>query len=269
MLLNRIIRGDNVETLKAFPDECVDLVVTSPPYDDLRAYGGHTWDFTLLAANLIRVLKKGGVIVWVVNDQVIDGSESGTSFTHALEFKALGLRLHDTMIYSKGKCIYPDPKRYGASFEYMFVFSKGEPKTVNKIKDRVNRWGGTMSRGRTSERKRDSSIKQREYFPIEEIGYRLNVWNIANGFGNEEITEHPAAFPLSLATDHIRSWSNPDDLVLDPFSGSGTTCLAAKELGRRWLGIEIEPKYCAIAERRMAQEVLPLSSLQLTGGLQT
>lgn len=250
-----IYHGDCRELLP-FLKSSADLIVTSPPYDDLRIYGGHKFEFTRVAPHVFNTIKVGGVLVWVVNDQVLNGGESGSSFRHALAFQGLGLRLHDTMIYDKGKCVYPDPKRYGQAFEYMFVLSNGEPKTVNKIKDRVNRWGGTMSRGKTSERKRDGSIKQREQFEVEPIGYRLNIWHYRTGYGNEEITEHPAAFPLPLASDHIRSWSNAGELVIDPMCGSGTTLRAAKDLGRKAIGIEIEERYCEIAAKRLSQGVL-------------
>lgn len=239
---------------------CCDLCVTSPPYDNLRLYGGHEFDFISVAFQVVRALVVGGVLVWVVGDQVINGSESGSSFEHVLTFRNLGLRIHDTMIYDKGKCIYPDPLRYGQSFEYMFVLSNGEPKTVNKIKDRVNRWGGSKTFGRTSERKRDGSIKQREQFEVDPIGYRLNIWKYKSGFGNEEVTDHPAPFPLGLATDHIRSWSNAGDLVLDPMCGSGTTLRAAKDLGRKAIGIEIEERYCELAANKLRQGVLAFTA---------
>lgn len=256
-----IYHGDCREILPCLPK--VDLVLTSPPYDDLRLYGGQVFEFQRCATPIAGALGAGSVMVWVVGDQVIDGGESGTSFKQALEFQRLGLRIHDTMIYDKGKCVYPDPLRYGQSFEFMFVFSNGEPKTVNRIKDRVNRWGGTKSYAAPTERQRDGTLKQRKkQITVGEIGYRFNIWQYASGFGNEEVTEHPAPFPRRLASDHIRSWSNGADLVLDPFMGSGTTLRAAKDLGRRAIGIEIEEKYCEIAANRLRQEVLKFEGVQ-------
>jgi DNA modification methylase len=233
-----------------------DLVVTSPPYDNLRLYGGHGFNFADVSLAIVGTLNVGSVLVWVVGDEVVNGSESGTSMRQALAFMEQRLRLHDTMIYDKGKCVYPDPKRYGQAFEYMFVLSHGEPKTVNKIQDRVNRWGGTKSFGRVTERQRDGSLKQRDQVEIQPVGYRLNIWKYRNGYGTQEVTDHPAPFPLALAMDHIRSWSNVGDIVLDPMCGSGTTLRAAKELGRRAVGIEIEERYCEIAANKLRQEVL-------------
>lgn len=244
------------EAVLPYLNVAADLIITSPPYGNLRLYGGHGFNFDDVMLAVLGAMDPGAVLVWVVNDEVVNGSESGMSFRQVIAFQDRGLRIHDTMIYDKGKCVYPDPTRYGQSFEFMFVLSHGEPRTVNKIKDRVNRWGGSKSFGRTSERKRDGSIKQRESFEIEPVGYRLNIWKYLNGHGNEETTDHPAPFPLALATDHIRSWSNVGDLVLDPMCGSGTTLKAAKNLRRRAIGIEVEERYCEISANRLRQEVL-------------
>ena len=258
--LDKIHCGDNCDLLGQLPRECVDLVVTSPPYDDLRTYGGHSWDFFGVAWHLKRVLKPGGVIVWVVGDATKDGSETGTSMEQALHFKRLGLNLHDTMIYMKDAPQFPDANRYGQVWEFAFVLSAGMPKTKNLICDRKN-----VSFGRTvtgTNRQADGTTKKASCFgqDIKEFGQRFNVWQYASTKGNAE-TEHPAPFPQKLAGDHIVTWSNHGDVVLDPFSGSGTTAKAAKELGRRFLGLEINPEYCAIAERRIAQETLQLEAV--------
>lgn len=262
--LERVICGDNTEVLSGFADECVDLILTSPPYDDLRTYGGHSWNFNTPAPQLIRLLKPGGVIVWVVNDATRDGGETGTSMRQALGFMAMGLRLHDTMIYDKGKCVWPDPTRYGQTWEYMFVLSKGAPKTVNKIKDRVNAWGGTKSFGVQTERMKDGTLKRRTQIEVSEAGHRLNIWKYANGLGYRDSTEHPAPLPMPLAKDHVLSWTNVGDVVLDPFAGSGTSLIAAKELERIYIGVDIEPKYCKIAEARLRQDVLQLHTHAIT-----
>lgn len=256
--LNQIICGDNVETLRPFPDGCIDLVVTSPPYDDLRTYGGHDWDFEAIAAELSRVLKPGGVIVWIVNDATVDGGETGSSFRQALHFQSIGLRIHDTMIWRKEGCPFPETNRYYPVFEFMFVLSKGKPAVCHQIADRVNRAAGREVHG--TDRQRDgtthdcSAQKNGLRREVKPVGVRYNVWDIPHtGIPG---TKHPATFPESLARDHIRSWSNENDIVLDPFSGSGTTAKAAKYSGRRFIGIEINPEYCEIAERRIAQGVL-------------
>ena len=258
--LNKIHCGDNCDLLGQLPRECIDLVVTSPPYDDLRTYCGHSWDFFGVTWQLKRVLKPGGVIVWVVGDATKDGSETGTSLEQALHFKRLGLNLHDTMIYEKGVVAFPESTRYNQKFEFMFVFSRGAPKTFNGIKDHNNISCGRKVSGKDRD---DNGFKEKsgKNKIISEFSLRGNVWHIWN---QERGIGHPAPFPLKLASDHIASWSNPGDLVLDPFCGSGTTVKAAKELGRRFLGIEINPEYCSIAERRIAQQVLEFDQTLLS-----
>ena len=250
MTPDTIYTGDNVATLKTFPDACIDLVVTSPPYDNLRTYGGHTWDFEGVARELTRVLKPGGVIVWVVADATVNGSETGTSFRQALYFKEIGFNLHDTMIYEKPALSFPDKNRYYQAFEYMFVLSKGKPKTFNQICDRTNKTAGSKVHG--TERRPDGSTNPDRaclgnVTPL--IGARFNIWRIPNP--GKAGNKHPAVFPLALARDHILSWSNEGDVVLDPFAGSGTTCLAARDAGRRYVGIEINAEYVEIINRRL------------------
>jgi len=249
--VNQILCGDNVETMKQFPADSVDLVVTSPPYDNLRTYGGHSWDFQLVADQLWRSIKPGGVVVWVVADQTIDGSESGESFRQALRFKEIGFRLHDTMIWSKDTFSLPFPNRYHQTFEYMFVFSKGSP-TFNPISDRRNKHSG--SKVGVTVRETCDNMTRRSDKNIAEHGKRFNVWKCSVEKG--AVLGHPAPFPESLARDHILSWSNENDIVLDPFAGSGTTCRKAKDLGRKWIGIEVNPDYVEIINKRMAQQVL-------------
>lgn len=257
-----IYHGDNCAVLDALKIS-VDLTVTSPPYDSLRFYGGSLWDFERLTLNLWQSTKPGGVVVWVVSDQTINGSETGTSFNHALFFKnTIGFNLHDTMIYLKDN---PAPcggaNRYFQAFDYMFVFSKGSPATFNPIiTDRRNKYGDKRkSRIKVFNRDQRGEFKTARRVVISEKVKRSNVWRYVVGGGNsvDYGNKHPAAFPLNLANDHIKTWSNAGDLILDPFMGSGTTLRAAKDLGRKAIGIEIEEKYCEIAARRLAQEVLP------------
>ena len=255
--------GDNCETMLRMPAESVDLVVTSPPYDDMRTYGGHSWDFYGVAWNLKRLLKPGGVIVWVVNDATQDGDETGSSFRQALFFKQVGLRLHDTMIYQKPSFPFPEHTRCHNVFEFMFCFSKGDVKTFNQIKDRKTVTGGKPLGG---DYKRDSNgvsvmrAGSDKRGLRNEYGGRHNIWYIENGGGcsaEEAVAfNHPAIFPESLARDHILTWSNEGDTVLDPFSGSGTTIKMARETGRRGIGIEINEEYCQIAITRLRQRLL-------------
>ncbi len=256
--LNRIHCGDNCDLLGKMPRESVDLVVTSPPYDDLRTYGGHSWDFFGVAWHLRRVLKPGGVLVWVVADATKDGSETGSSMEQALHFKRLGLNLHDTMVYQvAGTGAKGSNLAYWQEWEYCFVLANGKPKAVNRLADAVNvRAGAVCTKGRLAA---DGSEKDTKSRTVKEFGVRGNVWRYQAGNNGDDNAGHPAVFPFDLARDHIASWSNPGDLVLDPFSGSGTTAKAAKTLGRQFIGLEVNPEYCAIAEQRIAQEVLALA----------
>lgn len=236
------------------PPNFVDLVVTSPPYDGLRKYNGYCFDFEATAKGLFRVLKPGGVIVWVVNDQTVKGSETGTSFKQALFFMSLGLNLHDTMIFchgGKGACgsIYG----YWQDFEYMFIFTKGKLNTFNPIEDRRNKVEPgtkyTPTRSRTS---KGLTGKSRTAV-TKEFGRRFNVWTYN---GAMEKTGHPAMFPDSLAKDHILSWSNPGDLVYDPFLGSGTTAKMAVLTGRHFIGSETSCEYVELSKNRIASAKL-------------
>lgn len=251
--INKIICGDCLEIMKDIPDNSIDMVLTSPPYDNLRDYKGYSFNFKDIAKELFRIVKEGGVVVWVVGDSVINGSESGTSFKQAIYFMEMGFNLHDTMIYEKSGTPYPEKIRYYQCFEYMFIFSKGKPKSINLIKDRVSKWSGSW--GKRSFRKKDGSLKVVENFNYNPVGARFNIWRINNGYGrstNDIIAyKHPAIFPDTLANDHIISWSNEDDIVLDIMCGSGTTCKMAKKNNRKYIGIDISKEYCDIAKKRV------------------
>lgn len=242
--------GDCLTLMKSLPDESIDLIVTSPPYDNLRTYNGYSFEFEGIARELFRITKQGGVVVWVVNDAVVKGSETGSSFRQALYFKEIGFNLHDTMIWAKDTLSFPCSTRYGNAFEYMFVFSKGKPKTVNKICDRKNKWCGTKIHG-TSRSSDGETFRKSNHnkTTVSEYGERFNVWNIPTEKNNK--TGHPAVFPISIARDHIISWSNPNDVVLDPFMGSGTTAIASLRENRRFIGFEISEEYFEKAYQRI------------------
>ena len=239
--------------MKQMPDECIDLTVTSPPYDNLRDYKGYTFDFEGIAEQLFRITKKGGVVVWVVGDATINGSETGTSFRQALYFKEIGFNLHDTMIYYKnGNVPQKHSPRYEQRFEYMFVLSRGRPKSFNPMKHK-RLWEDTRT-AKNFHRNQEGKYKLNK-FNQDEYVKNHNVW-LYKVFGGQ-ITDdkmahnHPAIFPDKLARDHIASWSNPDDIVYDPMGGSGTTIVQAAKLDRRWLMTEISPEYCNIAQKRV------------------
>jgi site-specific DNA-methyltransferase (adenine-specific) len=245
----KLFLGDSAEVLKKCPDETIDLVVTSPPYDNLRTYNGYTFDFEAIAQQLARVLKPGGVIVWVVNDATVKGSETGSSFKQALYFKSIGLNLHDTMIYGKSSYIPLSHNRYEQQFEFMFVLSKGPPKSVNHLRE-VSLSAGT-TRNRSKAKTKEQGVRGREELTtVSDTKIRGNVWFY--NVGKNVKTGHPAVYPIELAQDHIQSWSNPGDIVLDPFLGSGTTGVAALQLNRKFYGIEISEEYFQIAEERIS-----------------
>jgi len=258
--VNQIINGECLEELSKFEDNIVDLTVTSPPYDNLRDYKGYSFDFENIAKQLYRITKPGGVVVWVVGDAIKVGNQSGTSFKQALYFKEIGFNLYDTIIYSKSSVTFPHKNRYYNTHEYMFILSKGKPKTVNLIKDRKNKYGGTTTWGNKSQREKDGTLTKKGKKQIPMFSVRYNIWNYTIGKGNvtkDKIAyEHPAIFPEKLAQDHIMSWSNEGDLVLDPFCGSGTTCKMARQLHRDYIGIDISEEYVEIARKRLAQDVI-------------
>lgn len=252
MEINKIYNENCLNTMARMPDGFVDLVVTSPPYDNLRAYKGYSFDFESVAKELFRVVKPGGVVVWVVGDATVNGSETGTSFRQALYFMECGFNLHDTMIYKAEKQPLTH-NRYEQKFEYMFVLSKSKPKTFNHILEKSASYG----------QKRTSTLRQ----DGDDLGNRSanghtkakkikgNVWDYSIG-NNRSTTDsiaykHPAVFPEKLAADHIYSWSNEGDLVYDPFGGSGTTAKMAHLQKRDWILSEISEEYCKIAEKRI------------------
>jgi DNA modification methylase len=252
-----LLLGDCVERMTEMKDACVDLTVTSPPYDNLRTYNGSLNDWTAekwqaVIAQLYRITKPGGVVVWVVGDATINGSETGTSFRQALFAIDCGFRLHDTMAWQKPDYKPLTHKRYEQAFEFMFVWAKGAPSVFNGIKDKPNVGAGRSVTG--TWRDVDGSTKRMSGANtkiIAEYGLRCNVWPVATAKGTRD-NDHPAPFPEALARDHILSWSNEGDTVFDPFTGSGTTGKMAVQLARQFIGIEREPQYFTIAQRRIA-----------------
>jgi site-specific DNA-methyltransferase (adenine-specific) len=246
-------------------DNSIDLILTSPPYDDLRTYNkhlsgnktefnGYSFPFELIAKELFRIVKPGGVVVWVVGDATNKGSETGTSFRQALYFKECGFDLYDTMIYQKTGTPFPQKDRYNQTFEYMFVFSKGKPNTFNPVMKK----NATAGAVRHSRKFRTADGEMKPGFngkPINEYGIENNIWLIKNGMNKSTkdlvAFEHPAIFPEELALKHIISWTKKNDIIYDPFMGSGTTAKASIQLERNWIGSEIDSTYCEICNKRL------------------
>lgn len=260
--IGRITNGDSATVLSSIKGDSVDLVVTSPPYDDLRDYTNDSaWNFDIfkrIARQLYRVVKDGGVVVWVVGDSVVKGNKSLSSFKQALYFQQIGFNVFDVIIYEKAGTAPPHKNRYFNAYEYMFVLSKGAPKTINLIEDKPNKWANQSTFGNVTRREQDGSLTPKGKKTIKPFGVRTNIWRYNNGKGfatkDKVAYEHPAIFPEKLAYDHIVSWSNEGDIVLDPFCGSGTVAKVAAELNRKWVGIEISAEYCAIANNRLGLE---------------
>lgn len=251
--INKVYSENCLDTMARMPNNFIDLTVTSPPYDNLRTYNGYIFDFERIAKELFRVTKQGGVVVWVVGDATINGSESGTSFKQALYFKEIGFNLHDTMIWNKTK-MPQNHNRYEQGFEFMFIFSNGIPKTFNGIKDKINSEHGSIAHA--SYRDKDGKVKKTSSYNktlINKLGLRTNVWTHKPCLGKNDRNGHPAPFPEQLINDHIISWSNENDLIYDCFMGSGTTAKMALLNNRNYIGSEISKQYCEIAEKRIQQ----------------
>jgi DNA modification methylase len=248
---NTIYNENCLNTLSNISNEAIDMVLTSPPYDSIRNYNGYSFDFEKIAQELFRVIKKGGVVIWVVGDQTVNGSETGTSFKQALYFKEIGFNIHDTMIYAKNNPMPTGGVRYHQNFEYMFCFSKGKPKTFNPIMVECKYKGmaNMKNRGVNGE-KNYRKVKRNEKRKVGNIF----TYSIGGGISTKDkkAYSHPAIFPEKLAEDQIQTWSNEGDLIYDPFCGSGTTVKVAKNMNRKWLGSEISEEYFSLILDRLS-----------------
>lgn len=256
MKINTIYNENCIETLERMPDDLLDMTLCSPPYDDLRAYNGYQLSLDRIVELLFKKTKPGGVVVWVVGDKTEDGSESMSSFDHAISFvRGGGFKLHDTMLYVKNNPIPQDcGKRYRQSFEYMFCFSKGSPKTFNPIKEPTKSAGKKIKAFRVTQNGRGN-------VPAEDIGRQIKAerkasniftYNVGTASATDRIAfRHPAIFPERLAEDQIATWTNEGDVVYDCFMGSGTTAVAACNMRRQFVGSEISEDYVEIANERL------------------
>lgn len=257
LAVNEVYCMDALELLRRLPDASVDMVLTSPPYDNLRQYEGYEWDFEAIAKETYRVMKHGGVVVWVVGDATIDGGETLSSMRQAIYFvDQCGFKMHDTMIYEvMGTGAKGSNYAYWQAFEYMFVLSKGKPKSINRIADVKNKHVGKLGLSRF----RDNGQRKKHHV-TKSVGVRTNIWRYAVGFANtSDKVSHPAVFPEKLAEDHILSWSRSNDIVIDYFGGSGTTAKMARANNRNFITCDISQVYCDLIRKRLAQPyTLPL-----------
>lgn len=250
--LNGLYVANCIEFMAAMPSDCVDLVVTSPPYDNLRDYKGYKFEFEAVAQGLFRVVKDGGVVVWVVGDR-INGGRSLTSFRQAIYFQDIGFNVHDVMIYQKKNTPFMRSNAYTNCYEFMLVMSKGKPKTFNPIKEKTVRNGFEM----LTHNKKADGINKKILKELKTEKTKTNIWPYAVGMGgstSDKIAfQHPAIFPEKLASDQILSWSDKGDLIFDPMCGSGTTCKMAALVGREYLGVDISAEYIALAKKRLKE----------------
>jgi len=239
--------------MKKLPENSLDMTVTSPPYDNLRDYNGFMFEFGNIAQQLYRITKRGGVVVWVVGDAVKKGNKTLTSFRQALSFQEAGFNIHDVMIYKKKNTPFMRSNAYTNCYEFMFILSKGSPKTFNPLKEPTKRNGFEM----LVYNKKADGVNKKILKELKTEKTKNNIWEYAVGLGgstkDKEAFQHPAVFPEKLASDHISSWSNKGDIVFDPFAGSGTTCKMAKKLGRKYIGCDISEEYVALARARIAK----------------
>ncbi|MFM9902965.1 MAG: DNA-methyltransferase [Pyrinomonadaceae bacterium] len=256
MEFSRIYHENCIETLARMPDDLVDMTITSPPYDDLRDYNGYHFPVEDIAKSLFHKTKPGGVVIWVVGDRTVNGDETLSSFHHAITFQKAGFKVHDTMLYVKNNPIPSDcGKRYRQAFEYMFCFSKGQPKTFNPITEPTKSAGQKITAFRITG-------KGRGNVPDEDIGREIKTerkvsnifyYNVGTSSSKDKIAfQHPAIFPEQLARDQIRTWTHEGDIVYDCFMGSGTTAKVAHQLNRKWIGSEISAEYVDLARTRLA-----------------
>lgn len=251
MYLNQIVCEDCVSFMNKIEDNFIDLTVTSPPYDNLRDYNGYNFDCEKIAKELYRITKIGGIVVWVVGDKVIKGNKTLSSFKQALTFQNIGFNVHDTMIYKKKNTPFMRSNAYTNCFEYMFIFSKGSPKTFNPLKQKTLRSGFEM----LVSNKKSDGINKKILGELKKEKTKTNIWEYAVGLGGTTTDKiafkHPAIFPEHLAEDHILSWSNENDIVFDPMCGSGTTCKMAYLNRRNYIGCDISQEYVQIAKERI------------------
>tara|TARA_Y100000034_G_C6875037_1_gene400043 strand:- start:483 stop:1289 length:807 start_codon:yes stop_codon:yes gene_type:complete len=256
--INNIICGDNIEVMRAIPENSIDLVVTSPPYDNIRDYKGYNMDLHNVGHQVHRVLKEGGVCVMIIQDGTKNFGKSLTSFRTIVDWcDSFGFKLFETVIYKKhGVAGAWWSKRFRVDHEYIPIFLKGKrPQYFNKEPLKIpSIHGGKTLTGCATRLTNGKTLKAKKV-TINKLKCRGTLWDYTTcGDGSKLKHKHPATFPNMLPYDIIECFCPEDGIVLDPFNGSGTTCVAARSLNRNYVGIESSREYCDIAIERLSTE---------------
>lgn len=255
MQLNVIYNENCLDTMKRMPDNFIDLVVTSPPYDNIRDYKGYELDLHTIGKELFRTIKDGGIVCFVMQDQTKNFGKSLTTFKTAIDFCNIGFKLFECCIYRKyGQEGAWWNKRFRIDHEYILMFLKGDkPKAFNKEPLKIpSKHGGKTMTG-CATRNTDGTTQKSRAVTINTMKCRGSIWEYLNGGDKNKIKrKHPATFPDALAKDLILCFSNEGELVYDCMAGSGTTGLMAKQNNRNFIMSEISADYCKIIDERMA-----------------
>ena len=253
--INKIVQGDAIKVLKQCKPDYFNLTVFSPPYDALRDYNGFSLSLHNLGEALFRVTKPGGLVVLVIQDQTKGGHKSLTSFRTIVDWcDNIGFGLWECSIYNRhGKEGAWWSKRLRVDHEYMPIFIKGDkPEYFNKepLKIPCKHAGKFMMGG--ANRNKDNKTIESSKIIINNTKCPGTVWNLSNGGDKVQMKrDHPATYPDQIPYRFIQLFCPPNGIVLDPMVGSGSTAIAAKILGRKYLGIDISPEYCKLARNRL------------------
>ena len=254
---NTIQCMDCVEGMKQLPGNSIDLVVTSPPYDNIRKYNGFAYNLHATGKEIYRILKEGGIAVMVIQDQTRNFGKTLTSFRTIVDWcDNIGFKLFECVIYRKyGSEGAWWKLRFRVDHEYMPIFLKGKkPQYFNKAPLKIpSKHGGKVMTGSGS-RRTDGKTNPRVTRAINPMKCRGTIWNyLMAGDKNPLKRKHPAPFPDQIPIDFIQCFCPENGIILDPFMGSGSSGVAAKKLKRKFIGFEISEEYCQIAKQRIAQ----------------
>jgi site-specific DNA-methyltransferase (adenine-specific) len=253
--LNKVYQQDCIVGMRKIPDGAIDLVVTSPPYDNLRDYNGYSVDLNETGKNIYRILKDGGVAVMVIQDQTKNFGKSLTSFRTIVDWcDNVGFKLFECVIYRKNGTEGAWWKnRFRVDHEYMPIFLKGEkPQYFNKDSLKVkSKHGGKIMTG-FANRKTNGETGKSITKAINEMKCRGTVWDYLMAGDKDPVKrKHPAPFPDKIPFDFINCFCPPNGIVLDPFVGSGSTVVGAKKLNRSFIGFDISEEYCNLTRKRL------------------